>query len=1034
MPNRFALGCSVAVLFVVCTGSRLSFAGETPPAAVDFARDVYPIFERSCFECHGPQRQEGELRLDQRDAAFAGGSSGAAISPGKLDESELLRRVSLPEGHDEIMPARGKPLSRGQVETLRAWIAAGAVWPDNFERAAHWAYVPPVRPALPQVVETGWPRGAIDRFVLARLQREHLPPSPEADRPALIRRLSLDLVGLPPSPREVDAFVADRSDDAYEKLVDRLLASPQFGERWARPWLDLARYADSHGFQRDDLRELWPYRDWVIRALNDDLPFDRFSIEQLAGDLLPEAGESQRIATGFHRATTTNVEAGSDPEETRINQVIDRLNTTAAVWLGTTLECAQCHDHKYDPFTQRDYYGLLAFFNNTEIEADRSNPNVPGSIRFLGPSMDLHDEKVEAERRRLQVEIGQIDQQTAARRSELSGDLPAWEATLSDEPSRAPATHVLKIAAFNSAEGAEHKLLDDGSVLLVGDPPAVDTYTVTVETTLRDISGLKLETLADPSLPGEGPGRGDPQRPNFVLNTFSVTAAPLDGSRPPQPLELTAREASFEQQNYPLAGALDKAPNTAWAIGPKFHESHWAAFGLKSPLGDEGGTRLTFTLVQQFGAARTIGRLRLSALTGDPAVPSLPAEVVEILKTAPDARTDAQRSKLLDVRLERDPAAQKFRTRRQQLEKSLAALKKPTTLVMRELPEPRAMHIFTRGDFRTPGDPVAAGVPQVLHPLLAGPPNRLTLARWLVDRRNPLTARVVVNRYWAELFGRGLVTTVEDFGVKGEPPTHPELLDWLAVEFMEGGWSMKRLLREIVTSAAYRQSSRATPELLARDDRNLLSARGPRFRLSAEAIRDNALSIAGLLCLTPGGPPIRPYQPDGLWTKVGGAPLTYDVSPGAERHRRGIYVVWKRASPYPSFVNFDATARLACTFKRSRSNTPLQALTLLNDPVYVEAAFALAERVLRERVDAPLDEQIRYAFRLCLARSPDDAELGVLRQLHSAQLAAARSDPAAAKTLGGEAGRGGVERLDELVAWYAVASALLNLDETITKN
>ncbi|HVW38504.1 MAG TPA: DUF1549 and DUF1553 domain-containing protein, partial [Pirellulales bacterium] len=843
----------------------------------------------------------------------------------------------------------------------------------------------------------------------------------------------------------------DASEDAYEKVVDRLLASPQFGERWARPWLDLARYADSHGFQRDDLRELWPYRDWVIRALNDDLPFDRFTIEQLAGDLLPEADEAQRIATGFHRATTTNVEAGSDPEETRINQVIDRLNTTAAVWLGTTLECAQCHDHKYDPFTQRDYYGLLAFFNNTEIEADRSDPKVPGSIRFLGPSLELSDEKVAAERRRLQGEIGEVDAAIAARRGELSGDLREWEAALAEELSRTPMTQGLKIAEFSSAEGAAYKLLDDDSVLLIGEPPLVDTYTINVETSLRDVTGLKLEVLTDPSLPGQGPGRGDAERPNFVLNAFSVTAAPLDGSRPPQPLRLTPREASFEQKNYPLAGAVDEAPKTGWAIAPKFHESHWAVFNVLPPPDQVGQTflsaeesstpsaadepiRLTLTLVQRFGAARTIGRLRLSALTGDRAARAMPADVVEILKIEPDERSENQRAKLLDARLVRDAAAQTVRERRQQLEKSLDALKYPSTLVMRELPEPRQMHVFTRGDFRTPGEAVAAGVPQGLHPLPDGPPNRLTLARWLADRRNPLTARVVVNRYWAELFGQGIVMTVEDFGVKGEPPTHPELLDWLAVEFMDGGWSVKRLLREIVMSAAYRQSSRATPELLARDDRNLLYARGPRFRLSAETIRDNALSIAGLLCLKAGGPPIRPYQPDGLWTKVGGTPLTYEVSPGAERYRRGVYVVWKRASPYPSFVNFDATARLACTFKRSRSNTPLQALTLLNDPVYVEAAFALAERVMHERAEAPFDEQLRYAFRLCLARAPDGAEIAILRQLHAAQLAAARSDPAAAKALAGQAGQANVEKFDELVSWYAVAAALLNLDETITKN
>jgi hypothetical protein len=1009
-------------------------AAAQAPASLDFARDVYAVFERSCLECHGAQRQEGGLRLDVRESALAKGGSGAVIVPGKPDQSELLRRVALPEGDDDIMPARGKPLAAREVEALRAWIAAGADWPDRFTRAAHWAYVPPVRPAPPASADPGWLRNPIDAFILSRLESERLPHSPEADRSALIRRVSLDLTGLPPSPAEVDALLADAGSDAYEKLVDRLLASPQFGERWARPWLDLARYADSHGFQRDDLRDLWPYRDWVIQALNADLPFDRFTIEQLAGDLSPDATESQRIATGFHRSAPTNVEAGSDPEETRTNQVIDRVNTTATVWLGTTLECAQCHDHKYDPFTQREYYRLLAFFNSTEIEAERSDPKVPSSIKFLGPALELSDEAIQRERQRLNARIAQIDKALAARRNELTGDMAAWEATLAADLRRTPAEHPLEVAEFQSAEGAAHKVLDDGSVLLVGDQPEVDTYTVVAETTIRDITGIKLETLTDDALPGMGPGRGDANRPNFVLNTFSVTAAPLDGSRSPEGVRLVARSASFEQANYPLAAALDDRPKSGWAIGPKFHQPHWAVFDAASWPASEGGIRLTFTLVQQFGRGRTIGRLRLSALTGDPSATSLPLDVIEALKTAAEARTDAERTRLLDFRLERDAAARDWRMRREPLQKTLQALKLPTTLVMRELPAPRITNVFTRGDFRSPGEPVEAGVPQVLPPLPDGSSNRLALARWLVSRDNPLTARVVVNRWWAELFGHGLVATLEDFGMKGEQPTHPKLLDWLAVELMENGWSMKKLLRTIVTSATYRQASQATAEHIARDAENRLYARGPRFRLDAETVRDNALAIAGLLSFRPGGPPIRPYQPDGLWKKVGGAPLEYVVSPGAERYRRGVYVVWKRASPYPSFVNFDANARLACAAKRSRSNTPLQALTLLNDPVYVEAALALSRRVIHDRPAEPLDEQLRYAWRLCLARGPDETELNVLRRLHSAQLAEARGNPATAQTLAEQAGGGLSLPPDQLAAWYAVASALLNLDETITKN
>lgn len=1017
-----AASCSVAP----CHGA--------PTGDIQFGRDIYPVLQRSCIECHGPKRQEGELRLDERERALQGGVSGPVIVPGKPAESELLRRINLPKGHAEIMPALGQPLSKRQIELVRTWIAAGAVWPEKHDVGTHWSFVSPVRAALPKVQPTTWPRNAIDHFILARLEEESLRPSAEAERATLIRRLSLDLIGIPPSPAEVDAFLADTGDDAYEKLVDRLLASPQFGERWARPWLDLARYADSHGFQRDDLRQLWPYRDWVIQALNSDMPFDRFTLEQIAGDLLPEATEAQRIATGFHRCTTMNVEAGSDPEETRINQVMDRVNTTAAVWLGATLECAQCHDHKFDPFTQRDYYRLLAFFNNTSLEADRSNPKVPGSIRFLGPNMTLADSAAESLEQQRKTELRQIEKALAERKVELSKDQAAWEASFATDLGRKAETHVLEISAFASEEGCPHKLLEDHSVLLVDDAPDKDTYTITVETRLPNITGFKLEALLDPSLPGKGPGRGDPERPNFVLNTLAVTAAPLDKDGKPLPLKLTARDASFEQTRFPLSGAVDASPKTAWAIASKFHEAHWAIVETERPIGDAEGTRLTFTLVQEFGGGRTIGRVRLSALTGRGNGKPIPDDVLAALKKPAAKRSAKEIERLLDFRLEQDDNSRELRAKREQAEAALHKLTRTTTLVMQEVSEKRETSIFARGDFRTPGESVEPGVPAILHKLPDGTPDRIMLARWLTDRNNPLVARVAVNRWWAELFGQGIVATLEDFGIKGEPPTHPELLDWLAVEFMDNGWSMKRLLRTIVTSATYRQSSKVTPELLVLDDRNLLYARGPRFRLDAETVRDNALAASGLLSLKSGGPPIRPYQPDGLWTKVGGEKVDYIVSPGQEKHRRGIYVVWKRASPYPSFMNFDASQRLACTVRRSRSNTPLQALTLLNDPVYVEAAGALAQRVLREQNDASPADRLRYAFRLCLARPASESEVAVLNRLYVEQLAAAQADPQSAKKLTSQFATTTDQSPAELAAWYAVASALLNLDETITKN
>jgi hypothetical protein len=889
------------------------------------------------------------------------------------------------------------------------------------DKGTHWAYVKPQRPPLPKVGDESWCRNAIDRFVLAKLDAEALKPSPEADRATLLRRVSLDLIGLPPAPAEADAFLNDNSPDAYERVVDKLLASPHFGERWARPWLDLARYADSHGFQRDDLRDLWAYRDWVIKALNADMPFDQFTIEQLAGDLLPNATADQRIATGFNRCTPTNVEAGSEPEETRVNQVFDRVDTLGTVWLGSTIECAQCHDHKYDPFSQREYYQLFAFFNHTAIEADRDNPNVPGSIKFLGPAMELPKDATGvadafgANAQRQALKLRDLDERIAKRRATLEGNLARWETQALASLDKQGQEHVLTVTAFESSAASPHKVLDDGSVLLVDDPPEKDTYTVTAKTDLTGITAFRLDALTDPSLPGDGPGRGDKQRPNFVLHSFNVTASSSANASAAQPVKLTSARASFSQPRFKVAGAIDDNPATAWAIGQQFHMPHWAIFETDKPVGFSDGTTLTFTLEQNFGRGRTIGRLRLSALTGDPRAGAVPADVATALRTPRDQRTAAQSKRVLDYRLEQDPQYARLLAERNEARPGVA--KPPTTLVMRELPQTRPSNLFLRGSYRDPGAAVQPGTPAVLHAMQSGPGNRLTLAKWLVDRENPLVARVAVNRWWAEIFGRGIVSTAEDFGVKGEPPTHPELLDWLAVEFMDPstgsgqGWSTKQILRTIVTSATYRQSSRQSQELRDRDPDNRLLARGPRFRLDAETIRDNALAASGLLSRKQFGPPVRPYQPDGLWVKVGGERVEYVTSPGEDQHRRGIYVVWKRGAPYPSFVNFDATARLACTVKRSRSNTPLQALTLLNDPVYVEAAEAMAMRIVADKPSAGVDERIEYAFKLCLTRAPSAREVQVLRELHNAQ----------------------AQTSDEPARWYAVAAALLNLDEAITK-
>lgn len=977
----------------------------------DFARDVFPVLQRACFECHGSEKQKGDLRLD-------------IASPKHVEVgADLLRRVALPKENKEVMPKRGPRLTTAEINHLRDWIDAGAKWPANFESAQHWSYVPPVRPPLPEVLDKAWPRNEIDRFILAKLEAEKLRPSAEASPETLIRRLSFDLTGLPPTPAEVEAFAKEHTknpESSVEHLVDRLLASREFGVRWARPWLDLARYADSHGFQRDDLREVWAWRDWVVNALNANMPFDQFTLEQIAGDLLPNATPDQIIATGFHRCTPTNVEAGTEPEESRINQVIDRVNTTGAVWLGTTLECAQCHNHKYDPFSQRDYYSLLAYYNNTEKEADRTKATVPGSIQFKGSPYQIKDSARDAERQKIAALVKALDARITARQRQITaaaGKTRNPPVAGTAQIDSAKPVQSLKPTAFITESDAESELQPDDSVLLTGPVPETDTYTFETELAEGELSGVMLEALTHASIPGDGPGRGGAARPNFVLNTFDCTLTTPDGQK--QPLKFKTAYADYSQGNYAVTSLIDQTGKKGWAIGRRFGEPHWAAFELAKPVIIPSGTKLSIHMEQNFGNGLVMGCLRISRISGD--VASCLPEV-----EGGDGES-AQKSK--------DAELAKLEKQKTALQKQITALAAPTTEVMRELPEPRMSAVFKRGVYTDPTDPVTPTVPAVFNSKLKGPPNRITLAKWLASRENPLVARVTVNRWWAELFGQGIVTTLEDFGIKGAPPTHPQLLDWLASEFMDSGWDMKHLLKKIVMSATYRQNSQFTiAEAHAIDPENHLLWHGPRFRLDAETIRDNALAIAGLINLKQGGEPIRPPQPDGLWKKVGGQNYNYVVSPGTEQYRRGLYVVLKRGSPYPSFMNFDASARMACVVRRSRSNTPLQALTLLNDPVYVEAAKAFAKRIVNEAPSHDLDSRLQHAFLLALARTPRSQELDVVKSLWETQFEGAKADSKAANELSA-----GVElpkglSSAEFAAWYAVASAILNLDECITKS
>jgi hypothetical protein len=1022
-----------------------------PVFAADVAKQAQVILARHCYDCHGPDKQKAELRLDDDHARLIGGPT-AVITPGRADASELYRRITLPPDDEEIMPNRGDPLTKAQIAIIREWINQGAVWPDKTAPAKHWSYVAPVQPALPKVTNPSWPKNPIDHFVLARLEREKLRPAAEADPARLLRRVYLDLTGLPPSPQEVATFRADRSPDAYEKVVDRLLASPHYGERWARPWLDLARYADSYGFQRDDLWDVWPYRDWVIKAMNADLPFNQFTIEQLAGDLLPNATIEQKVATGFSRCGPINMETGSDQEETRVNQIFDRVNTVSTVWLGSTLECAQCHNHKYDPFRQKDYYQLFAFFNNTPQETAFSSPKATAQLKFLGPDLQLPDQSISAERAARQEEQAKVDTAMNALRAELAAGQPAWEETLRAQIAAGPRMHVLEVAEFKAESGSSFKVLDDKSVQVVTSENAAaaakDAYTLTLRPKLSGITGFKLEVLGDPNAVPD-PEEGPPRKPDFVLTDFSLRLAANGGTA--APIKLRAARASAEQRNNPAASAIDADTASGWSSPPTAAEDPWLVVETAGPVEAADGATLSVTLRQDFGEARTIGRLRISAITGNVNATSFPEDIVAIVGTPVDQRKPAQKTKLADLHLSTRAEWKKLLADRKKIDDALKRLQPPSTLAMQELEQPRMSAMFVRGNFMEKGEPVQPGVPEFLHPLKAAPavrPNRLDLAQWLVSPENPLVARVTVNRWWAEIFGHGLVTTLEDFGLKGEAPSHPELLDWLAVEFMTRGWSMKQLHRLIVTSATYRQSSSVTPELLQRDDRNTFYARGPRFRLEAEMIRDNALAVAGLLSPKLGGPPVKPYQPAGLWeSKVGGLRVAYNVSEGEDRYRRGLYTVWKRTSPYPSFINFDATNRTACTVSRPRSNTPLQALTLLNDPVYVEAANALARRTLAEKPAGSVTERIRHAFQLCLSRAPAEREVQTLTRLYEEQLAASRtSSPATPASPAAKAPRKAAKAAKspeslkpsgidpaELAAWQSVAAALLNLDETITK-
>jgi len=1024
-------------------------ATDRPPAVVrtiDYDKDVRPILGTRCYSCHGPKKHKADLRLDEKAAAFRGGSDGLqAIRPGHSAESELFRRVASLDP-DERMPPEGEPLTPLQAGTLRAWIDQGAKWPDDLSgigrnARGHWAFRPPIRPSEPSVRTKNWTRNPIDRFILARLDAEGLSPSPEADKVTLLRRLSLDLIGLPPSVEEVDAFLADPTEDAYTRVVDRLLASPHYGERWGRHWLDAARYADSDGYEKDKSRFVWFYRDWVVNALNRDLPYDRFVIEQIAGDQLPGASQDQVVATGFLRNSMINEEGGIDPEQFRMEAMFDRMDAIGKSVLGLTIQCAQCHSHKYDPITQEEYYRLFAFLNN-DHEAQRV-VYTPEELRKVA---DLS--------RRIQ----RIEDGLRHTTPDWRGRLAKWEETVKDDPTRWVVLTPIQVSEADTRFIPQK----DGSLLAQGYAPAKFTYVFEATADLGEINAFRLELLTDPNLPANGPGRSF--KGTCTLTEFAIEAADAREPAKKSPVKLIKATADFANEDHDLEPnfddksgrkrvtgrvefAIDGKKETAWGIdaGPgRRNTDRKAVFVAGKNVAFPIGTVLTFHLVSQHGGwnnndhqQANLGRFRLSVTAAkDPVADPLPKWLREILAVPAARRSPAREAAVFSYWRTIVPEFAEANARIEALRKQWPEGTTALTLMARGEGRPTAM--LKRGDWLKPGKEVTGGVPAFLHPLPDSyEPTRLTLARWLVDRRAPTTARAFVNRVWQAYFGIGLVSTSEDLGTQSEPPSHPELLDWLACELMDRGWSLKALHRLIVGSATYRQSSRGTPHLYERDPYNRLLARGPRFRVEGEIIRDIALASSGLLNRKLGGPSIYAPAPGFLFLPPASyAPFPWKEETGPDRYRRALYTFRRRSTPYPMLATFDAPNGDSSCVRRLRSNTPLQALTTLNETLFVECARALARRVL-EGGGGTDAERVTSAFRRVLGRTPTVEERSVLHDLLEAQMRGIAEGRVNARELA----TGTDARLDlppgasaaQLAGYTVVSRALLNLDETITK-
>ena len=1025
-------------------------------SGLDYSRQIRPILSSNCFKCHGPDEQErkGGLRLDLHTASLLPAASGEpAIIPTQPEKSTLLARITASDPSLLMPPPNSnKKLTTKEIDLLQSWIQEGAAY------KLHWSYAKPQRPSVPIVKDHDWVRAEIDHFILHRLEQEGLKPTKEADRVTLIRRLSLDLTGLPPTPAGVDQFLEEDRPDAYDRVVDRLLASPHFGERMGQDWLDLSRYGDTNGYENDSDRSIWKYRDWVINAFNSNMPFDQFTINQIAGDLIPNATQDQRIATGFSRNVTYNEEGGADPDEYMVKYAVDRTNTTATVFLGMTMGCAECHDHKYDPLSQRDFYSLFAFFNSVEGEKGAQGHDIALPPLLSFPTSE-QTETLERVQRQLAELDPQIQQQLLLVKQEDSPNTAA-EVGPADPLEFVWVDEALPIGA--KPQGSE----EEKSWQWAGQP-AQQVFSGQLSHT-RTAKGMGQHFFI---------GATNGLRIGNADKLFAYVF--LDPKEPPKTLMLQFNDGTWEHRAYwgeNLVQLGTDGTESRRAMGPLPETGSWVRLEVDAQaVGLVPGTEVSGISFTQVDGKVFWDKAGLVTQTpqsprpqdslatweqfelGPPNPPSkLPQPIRDILQIDAKKRTSAQTTDLRNhfvryvygkVRETFDPLNKQQDELKALEVKTKAAI--PTTMVMSEMEKRREAFVLMRGNYLTPGDPVTPNVPAILPPLPADKPaNRLGLAYWLVQKDNPLTARVTVNRFWKQFFGTGLVKTMEDFGSQGEYPSHVELLDWMATEFMNPSakagpgaaeavtdvmsWNVKSLVRKIVTSATYRQTANPDSRSLERDPYNRLLSHGARFRLSAELIRDNALAISGLLNHELGGKSVYPHQPADFYADKGR--WKWPLSTGRDLYRRGLYTFWRRTTFYPAFQTFDAPTRETCTVDRPRTNTPLQALVTLNDPVFVEASRVFAQRIMQEGGN-DVSQRLLYAFRLCIARSPRTEELDVLQRIYAQQLTKYLADNAAAVSLvsNGTAPRPQDLPVAELAAWTAVGNVLLNLDETISR-